>query len=202
MTYKLRVLLVVLLATFPIDQLSKLWVATHVPLDSPADRIPIIEGFFYISHVRNPGAAFGLLQDWSAPWRLAVFIAVALVAAVVIFTFYRALAPGDRVDSAALGFVLGGALGNFCDRIVHGEVIDFFHLRLWGDRSWPDFNFADVFIVMGVTTLILELLASEGAARAEQEIEAIAPSGDANSDTNPDSNADTNPDVNGVDRPE
>jgi signal peptidase II len=171
MTPKLRVLLVVLMGTLPIDQLSKAWVAAHVALESPADRIPIIEGFFYVSHVRNPGAAFGLLQDWSGAWRLSVFIVVGLVAVVVILAFYRALAPRDRVDSAALGFILGGALGNLCDRVIHGEVIDFLHLRLWGERSWPDFNFADVFIVMGVTTLILELLASEGAARAEKRRE-------------------------------
>lgn len=170
MTPKLRALSLAVLVALPIDQLSKAWVAAHVPLGATAERIPLVEGLFYIGHVRNAGAAFGLLQDWPSAWRLAVFVVVAAIAVVVIVAFYRALAPRDRVDAAALGCILGGALGNLFDRFVHGEVIDFLHVRLWGDGAWPDFNLADVFIVVGVTTLILELLASEGAARAQRSV--------------------------------
>jgi signal peptidase II len=52
---------------------------------------------------------------------------------------------------------------------LRGEVVDFLHFRLWGGYSWPDFNFADSFIVIGVGLLILELLASEGERRATQD---------------------------------
>jgi len=166
MTPKLRTLLLTLGCVVPLDQATKAWVATHVPPGSMATSIPVIDGFFYITHARNPGAAFGLLVDWRAEWRLLVFIGVATVAAIVILSFYRSLAPGERFNAMALGLILGGSLGNLIDRVVRGEVIDFLHFRLWGGLTWPDFNVADSCIVMGVGGLIIELLASEGASRA------------------------------------
>jgi signal peptidase II len=169
MTRKLRILLTTLLCTLPADQLSKLWVAANVPRESFADRIPIIDGFFYISHARNPGAAFGLMIDWAPHWRLLVFVLAFSLASGVVLSFYRGLAPGDRYNAFSLGLIMGGALGNLCDRVMRGEVIDFLHFRLWGDRAWPDFNLADSFIVMGVAALMLELLASEGALRASAD---------------------------------
>jgi signal peptidase II len=68
----------------------------------------------------------------------------------------------------ALGLILGGSLGNLSDRAFRGEVVDFLHFRLWQGVAWPDFNVADTCIVLGVTALIIELLASEGAARARR----------------------------------
>ena len=68
-----------------------------------------------------------------------------------------------------MGLILGGALGNLFDRIRFGEVVDFLHFRLWAGYSWPDFNLADSFIVVGVALLLLELLAAEGESRAEPD---------------------------------
>ena len=84
-------------------------------------------------------------------------------------SFFRKLAPGDRLSALALGCILGGAVGNLIDRVLRGEVVDFLHFRLWGGYSWPDFNFADSFIVIGVGLLLLELLAAEGESRATQD---------------------------------
>ncbi len=167
MTIKLYVLLITLLVVVPIDQLSKAWVTRHIAEGSIAERIEVVEGFFYISHARNRGAAFGLLVDWPAEWRTLTFLLVAAIALVVIRSFFRTLAPGDRFNALALGLLAGGALGNLSDRLLRGEVVDFLHVRLWGEYSWPDFNIADACIVVGVTALILDLLASEGASRAE-----------------------------------
>jgi signal peptidase II len=169
MTPKLKTLLVTLVCVVPLDQATKAWVAARIPADSMADRIELIDGFFYITHARNPGAAFGLLVDWPAEWRLVVFLAVAAVAIAVIVSFYRSLAPGERFNAVALGMILGGSLGNLTDRVVRGEVIDFLHFRLWSGFAWPDFNVADTCIVMGVGGLIIELLASEGASRAARK---------------------------------
>ena len=72
--------------------------------------------------------------------------------------------PGS--PALALALILGGAVGNFSDRILRGEVVDFMHIRWWGGYAWPDFNFADMFIVVGVAALIMDLLASEAASRA------------------------------------
>ena len=69
----------------------------------------------------------------------------------------------------ALGLILGGASGNLVDRVTLGEVVDFLHFRLWKGYSWPDFNLADSFIVVGVAILVLELLATEGESRGRSE---------------------------------
>lgn len=163
---KLKAFLAAVAVTLPLDQLSKAWIAHSLTY---ADRITVIEGFFYITHVRNPGAAFGMFTETSADIRLPFFIGVSLVAVGIIVSFYRKLAPGDRREALTLGLILGGALGNLLDRIFREEVVDFLHFRLWAGYSWPDFNFADTFIVVGVGLLLLELLATEGEGRGEPE---------------------------------
>ncbi len=165
MTPKLRVALGAFLIALPLDLVSKELVQQHL---SYSDRIPVIEGLFYLTHVRNTGAAFGLFADGDPTFRIVFFVSVSLLAMGIIASFFRKLAPGDRLSALALGLILAGATGNLIDRIRHGEVVDFLHFRLWGGYSWPDFNFADSFIVVGVGILVLELLASEGESRAAE----------------------------------
>jgi len=166
MTPKLRVGLLAFLVSLPLDQITKFLIDQNLTY---ADRIPVIEGFFYLTHVRNPGAAFGMFSDGDATLRLSFFIGVSIAALFIILSFFRQLAPGDRLSALALGLILGGASGNLIDRVTRGEVVDFLHFRLWGGYSWPDFNLADSFIVVGVAILVLELLASEGESRAQTE---------------------------------
>ncbi|HKA14768.1 MAG TPA: signal peptidase II [Myxococcota bacterium] len=154
--------------SLPLDLLTKWIVERNL---SYADHVPVIEGFFYLTHVRNPGAAFGLFADGDPRTRLFVFLAVSIAAVLIILSFFRQLAPGDRLSALALGLILGGAVGNLLDRIFRGEVVDFLHFKLWRGYTWPDFNLADSFIVVGVGLLILELLASEGEDRAATEPE-------------------------------
>jgi len=168
MTPKLKVALGAFLVAVPADQITKYLVNENLVF---SDRRPVIEGLFYLTHVRNTGAAFGIFSDAAPSLRMTLFIGVSLVATGIILSFYRKLAPGDRLSALALGLILGGACGNLIDRIRLGEVIDFLHVRLWGGYSWPDFNLADSFIVVGVSILILELLASEGESRAQPEQE-------------------------------
>jgi len=165
-TPKLRILILTLLFTVPSDQLSKMWVVARVGEGASADRIPVVDGLLYITHVRNPGAAFGLLQDWPETWRVVAFSLVSVIAITVVLSFYRSLAPGERFNTFALGLVMGGAIGNAIDRVLHGAVVDFIHVRIRADLAWPDFNLADSYIVVGVVTLMLELLVAEGTSRA------------------------------------
>jgi signal peptidase II len=164
MTPKLKLFLGALALSIPLDQLTKEWILRSL---SYSDEIPVVPGFFHITHVRNPGAAFGMLATSPEPVRLFFFIGVTLVAIGLIFSFYRKLAPGDRFSALSLGLILGGAVGNLLDRLRHGEVVDFLHFRLWGGYTWPDFNLADSFIVVGVILLVIELLATEGESREE-----------------------------------
>ncbi len=168
----LKAFLGALAVAFPLDQASKIWVSSAI---SYGDRITVIDGFFYLTHVRNPGAAFGMFMGVAPEIRIPIFIGVSLVAVGIIFSFYRSLAPGDRFTALTLGLILGGAMGNLVDRIFRAEVVDFLHFRLWSGYAWPDFNFADSFIVVGVALLLLQLMASEGESRAERSAEESSP---------------------------
>ena len=123
--------------------------------------VQIVPGLWEHLYVENPAGAFGLLSGVPAGLRRAFFIAVALLAALVLlYLAYRSATepPTPRWRSRALrlalALVFGGALGNLTDRAVHGYVIDFIH---WHYRSfsWPPFNLADVGIVCGVIALVL-----------------------------------------------
>jgi len=167
---KTKVFALTAASALALDLLSKSWILTNLGF---GDRIEVVEGFFYITHVRNPGAAFSMFATAPEDIRLFFFVGISLLALGIIFSFFRQLAPGDRFPAFALGAILGGAAGNLVDRVFRGgEVVDFLHFRLWSGYSWPDFNLADSFIVVGVGLLILELLVSEGEDR----------SGDADSD--------------------
>jgi signal peptidase II len=168
MAAKYRIGLITFITCLVLDIVTKHLVNTNLTY---SDRIPVIEGFFYLTHVRNTGAAFGLFRDADAVLRLTFFIGVSLIAIGIIVQFFRQLAPGDRLSALALGLILGGAVGNLIDRIRLGEVVDFLHFILWGGYSWPDFNLADTWIVVGVGLLVLELLASEGEEQASTKSE-------------------------------
>jgi signal peptidase II len=172
MTPKFRVATGAFLIVLVLDLATKIAIDANL---SYADRISVIPGFFYLTHVRNTGAAFGLFSDAPQLYRMVFFISVSLIAVGIIITFYRKLSPGDKLAALALGLILGGAIGNLIDRIFRQEVVDFLHFRLWRGYSWPDFNVADSAIVVGVGLLVLELLASEG----EQRVSAS--DGDSNS---------------------
>jgi signal peptidase II len=163
MSEKYQVGLIAFVVSLLLDVVTKYLVNENLTY---ADRVPVIEGFFYLTHVRNTGAAFGLFRDAPVVLRLTFFIGVSTIAIGIIIQFFRQLAPGDRLSALALGLILGGAVGNLLDRIRLGEVVDFLHFILWGGYRWPDFNLADSWIVIGVALLVLELIASEGEERA------------------------------------
>jgi signal peptidase II len=153
MSPKLRTVLVILLVVLPLDQVTKWWVAENV---SPFEPIVLVEGFFRITHARNPGGALGFFQGVPP----IVFIGLTLVALWLVASFYRSIPKGDVLSATALGLILSGALGNLADRVRHGEVIDFlqFDLSLF---VFPDFNVADSAIVVGVALLLLDVVALE-----------------------------------------
>ncbi|MEJ5329965.1 MAG: signal peptidase II [Desulfobaccales bacterium] len=140
----------VLLLGVGLDQLTKLLVDSRFLVGTVK---PVIPGFFNLVHVRNRGAAFGLLSSLSPEVAWIFFVLSTLgVLAVVGYLWYRL--PETSVG-AALGysFILAGALGNFIDRLRLGEVIDFLDFYL-GRYHWPAFNVADSLICLGAGLLI------------------------------------------------
>jgi len=131
---------------------------------SPYASVPVIGGFFAITNVRNPGAAFSLFSS-SGQGKTVFFIAVSVVALGVILFLVRKAEKTARLEPAALGLVFGGAAGNLVDRIRYGEVVDFLDFYL-GNHHWPAFNVADAAIVVGVILLMaIELFLKTGAGK-------------------------------------
>jgi signal peptidase II len=126
-----------------LDQYTKHWVRQSIPLGVSWNPIAWLDPIVTFTHVRNTGAAFGLLPQLSG-----IFIVVALVVIVGIIVYYRQLAQASLLLRIALGLQLGGAAGNLIDRLVFGYVTDFIDFRVW-----PVFNVADSAIVIGTALL-------------------------------------------------
>lgn len=139
-------------AVLVLDQVTKYLVLSSIHL---YERITVIPGFFNLTHVRNKGAAFGLLADVPGIWRSLFFITTTLTALAVIGFLIRK--TQDRLQVWAFSLIAAGAAGNLIDRIRFDEVVDFIQ---WYFRSfyWPSFNVADSAISVGVGLLILDMV--------------------------------------------
>ena len=123
--------------------------------------MPLVDGLLSLSHVRNRGAAFGLLSDWDLPYQSVLLSLLSIAALVAIALYFFRLPAAARLPRLALALVLGGAVGNLIDRVRLGYVVDFIHVY-WRQHQWPDFNVADSAITIGVTLLVLDILRSPG----------------------------------------
>lgn len=133
-----------------VDQITKWCIRQRFSL---YESVSVIDSVFHITHVRNAGGAFGLLNQGTHAWRLPFFLAVSCVAVAVLLTFVRRVQPGQRWLLLALGAILGGALGNLVDRMVSGEVTDFLDFH-WRGYYFPAFNVADSGITIGMLILL------------------------------------------------
>jgi signal peptidase II len=157
-----------------LDQLTKWLVVRSLERH---DYRPIVDGVLSLSHVRNYGAAFGILSDADLPYQSWLFAALSLAALCAIAVYAWRLPVEARLPQTALALVLGGAIGTLIDRARLGYVVDFVHVY-WKQYQWPDFNLADSAISVGVCLLVLDILRSpaEGEAHAEK-MEAASPAG-------------------------
>ena len=153
-SFTIIVLLIVLT-----DQATKYWVDTSMALHQS---IPVLEGFFSLTYVRNPGAAFGFLADTSPIFRYFFFITVNLVAMGLILAYIRKAPAEESGMIKALSLIMAGAAGNLIDRIRFGEVIDFLDVYI-GSFHWPAFNVADSAISIGACLLIIRLFKKDKA---------------------------------------
>ena len=136
-----------------LDWASKVWILKTIPLGWTH---PIIPGFFNLTMSYNPGAIFGTLGTAPA-WLKNTLFTLAGLCALGFFGWEFLKDGTTRVQRVALGFILGGALGNGLDRFQHGAVVDFLDFILCGWHYWT-FNVADSFIVCGAALLGLGML--------------------------------------------
>ena len=126
----------------------------------PGVPVNVIDGFFSLTLVMNPGLAFGMLGAVPRGWRWVVALLSIVALAVLASLAMRLLPEGGRVAAVAIGMIFGGAAGNLIDRARFGAVVDFldFYWRGW---HWPAFNVADSAISVGVALLALRMLTAK-----------------------------------------
>ena len=135
-----------------LDLLTKWWVKNTAWLHY----YKVIDGFFTIHFVRNEGIAFGLFHSNPSAWKPVILSFLAVAAAIMVLYYIWTSPPGERGVQLFLGLLLGGILGNFCDRLSRGYVVDFLEFH-WQERfAWPTFNLADAAITCGVAAILYQ----------------------------------------------
>lgn len=137
-----------------LDRFSKWLVASNIALH---DSVSVLPGFFRLTHVQNPGAAFGLFAESSSEWKVAILILFSIVALAVVSALLWKNSHSMTITGVGLSLILGGAVGNLWDRLLSGRVVDFLDFYL-GSYHWPAFNVADSAIVIGALLLVGEIL--------------------------------------------
>lgn len=148
------------LGVLGLDLWSKQWAQQRLQQRD----LDVIAHFFKLSLVHNNGIAFGLLDDPAGGGRVkaTLLIAVAIVALVIVAVYALRTPPGARTTQLALGFLMGGILGNMTDRVLHSYVVDFLDFDLYFFK-FPTFNLADSGITVGVGLLLLASFQDEKA---------------------------------------
>ncbi len=137
-----------------LDQLTKAVVLTTMPL---YNSITVFPGFFSITHIHNPGGAFGFLANQNPDIRRIVFLVVSSLAMCLIFYFYKTTPRSHSMLATGFALIFGGAAGNLIDRIRFGSVVDFLDVYI-GSHHWPAFNVADSSISIGMGIFVFHLL--------------------------------------------
>jgi len=136
-----------------LDFVTKAYISSTMSLH---ESIVVIGGFFNITYVRNPGAAFSFLADAPAVFRMVFFVTVTVFAILLVLYYIVKSKIEEPFVIFALSLIISGAVGNLIDRVRFGEVVDFIDVYI-GPHHWPAFNVADSVISVGAVILILEM---------------------------------------------
>ncbi len=137
-----------------VDQITKLAILKTLPL---YDSVLVIPGFFNLTHIQNPGGAFGFMANHTSNLHQALFLLVSSMALCLIFYFYKNTPVTHQFLAMGFALIFGGAIGNLIDRARLGIVIDFLDVYL-GPYHWPAFNIADSAITVGIFIFGFHLL--------------------------------------------
>ena len=145
--------LILSILVIALDLLSKRVAETGLSL---YQQVPVLDGLFSFTLAYNTGAAFSFLSD-AGGWQRWFFILIAVGVSAILVIWLARLRRDKWMESAALALILGGALGNLYDRIVHGHVVDFILVHWQQEWFFPAFNIADSAITVGAILLILDM---------------------------------------------
>ncbi|MEK4565399.1 signal peptidase II [Alkalihalobacillus sp. FSL R5-0424] len=143
-----------------IDQLTKWLVVVNM---ERGESIELIPGVAYITSHRNMGAAFGILQG-----QMWFFYIITVIVVIGLIYYIQKEAKGQPSLGIPLGLILGGAIGNFIDRVFRGEVVDFADTYIFG-YDFAIFNVADSALCIGVALLLLKFIRDEMKAKKEKQ---------------------------------
>ena len=144
-------ILIITILFLIIDLVSKIIVDKLMALEKS---IIVIKHFFRLTKVYNYGASWSILNGARI-----LFLILAIVILVVLYFYHKRFKENSR-NNFAFGLVYAGILGNFCNRLIYGYVIDFLDFNIFG-YNYPIFNLADTFIVIGVILLIIAIIKKE-----------------------------------------
>ena len=144
-------------AVIALDQITKAAITSRFLLH---ESYAVIDGFFNLVYVMNPGAAFGFLAGASAAFRYIFFTGITAVAILLIIYYLVKNQHGSTVTVVSLTLIFSGAVGNLIDRIRFGAVVDFLDFYL-GTFHWPAFNVADSAITVGAILMIWEMVGAK-----------------------------------------
>ena len=152
-----RIELLLPVAIVVLDQLTKFVANQRLPLHSS---VTVIPGLIDFTHVRNSGAAFGILNAVEFPFKTVIIAVIASAALIGVGMYAASLAHHQLIARIGLALIIGGAAGNLIDRIAAGSVVDFVDVywRTW--HFWA-FNVADSAITIGVAIMILDMLGAD-----------------------------------------
>ena len=152
--HKYRIAAIITVLVVVIDQISKWLVVKNVPLYGKINLLPFLD----VTHIRNPGAAFGIFRELPESLRLPMFVLVLIAAVVVIVYFLSKTGNNDRLLVVSLSLILGGAIGNSIDRFRLRYVTDFIDFHWFGNPAlhWPPFNLSDSAITIGVILILFD----------------------------------------------
>jgi signal peptidase II len=142
------------LGVFALDRATKYAIERMTPLGYRRTYIP---NLFAIVHTSNPGIAFGFFSDSPSRWINLTLSVAALVVCILLSWLLFAGHAGSTTGRVGVAMILGGALGNLFDRVIHSGVTDFIYFHVRG-YEWPSFNFADSAITIGAILIGIELV--------------------------------------------
>jgi len=160
-----------------VDRITKWIVKSTMELHQT---IPVLGDFFTISYILNSGIAFGLFDDNPSPLKTPLLIVISFIALGVILYIFFTIPRETKLAGLSMGLIFGGAIGNMIDRIIKGEVIDFFDVDFPDINipalsirmtRFPTFNVADSGVLIGIVMLLIIIISHGGKTEPEKELQ-------------------------------